>query len=50
MKLYTPVEAVLKNECNYVTDDVDLKKWVIISKAQNCDTESISLFIGNPVS
>jgi adenine-specific DNA-methyltransferase len=38
MKLYATVEAVLKNEPNYVTDDGDLKKWVIISKAQNCDT------------
>ena len=50
MKLYTTVEAALKDERNYETDDGDLKKWVIISKAQNCDTESISLFIGNPVS
>ena len=47
MKLYTTVEAVLKNEPNYVTDDGDLKKWVIISKAQNCDTELISLLLEN---
>lgn len=45
MKLYATVEAVLKNEPNYVTDDGDLKKWVIISKAQNCDAELISLLL-----
>lgn len=48
MKLYATVEAVLKNEPNFVTDDGDLKKWVIISKAQNCDTELISLLLENP--
>ncbi|MDI6048750.1 site-specific DNA-methyltransferase [Flavobacterium sp. XS2P24] len=48
MKLYAAVEALLKNEPNYVTDDGDLKKWVIISKAQNCDTELISLLLENP--
>ena len=48
MKLYTTVEALLKNEPNYVTDDGDLKKWVVISKAQNCDTELISLLLENP--
>ncbi|RTZ01672.1 site-specific DNA-methyltransferase [Flavobacterium sp. RSP49] len=47
MKLYATVEAVLKKEPNYVTDDGDLKKWVIISKAQNCDTELISLLLEN---
>jgi adenine-specific DNA-methyltransferase len=48
MKLYATVEAVLKNEPNFVTDDGDLKKWVIISKAQNCDAELISLLLENP--
>ena len=48
MKLYATVEALLKNEPNFVTDDGDLKKWVIISKAQNCDTELISLLLENP--
>ncbi|TRX42228.1 DNA methyltransferase [Flavobacterium restrictum] len=48
MKLYATVEAVLKNEPNYVTDDGDLKKWVIISKAQNCDAELISILLENP--
>ncbi|MFV8332352.1 DNA methyltransferase [Flavobacterium sp. GSP14] len=47
MKLYATVEAVLKKEPNYVTDDGDLKKWVIISKAQNCDTELISILLEN---
>ncbi|TWI02160.1 adenine-specific DNA-methyltransferase [Flavobacterium tiangeerense] len=48
MKLYATVESLLKNEPNFVTDDGDLKKWVIISKAQNCDTELISLLLENP--
>lgn len=48
MKLYATVEALLKNEPNFVTDDGDLKKWVIISKAQNCDTELISLLLESP--
>lgn len=48
MKLYTTIEALLKNEPNYVADDGDLKKWVIISKAQNYDAALISLLLENP--
>ncbi len=48
MKLYTTIEALLKNEPNYVTDDGDLKKWVIISKAQNYDAALISLLLESP--
>ena len=48
MKLYSTIEALLKNEPNYVTDDGDLKKWVIISKAQNYDAALISLLLESP--
>ena len=48
MKLYSTIEALLKKEPNYVTDDGDLKKWVIISKAQNYDAALISLLLENP--
>ena len=48
MKLYSTIEALLKKEPNYVTDDGDLKKWVIISKAQNYDAALISLLLESP--
>lgn len=48
MKIYTLLETILKSEPNYVTDEGDLKKWVVISKAQNHDTELISLLLENP--
>jgi adenine-specific DNA-methyltransferase len=47
MKLYTTLEAVLKTEPNYVTDDGNLKKWVVINKAQNYDAELLSLLLEN---
>lgn len=48
MKLYTSLETVLKTEPNYVTDNGELKKWVILSKAQNFDEELIELLLGEP--
>ncbi len=47
MKLYTTLETVLKTEPNYVTDDGNLKKWVVINKAQNYDAELLSLLLEN---
>ena len=37
MKLYESLEKQLKKEPNYVTDSGELKKWVVINKAQNYD-------------
>lgn len=47
MKIYSALEKVLQTEPNYVTDDGELKKWVIINKAQNFDEELISLLLEN---
>ncbi len=45
MKLYQIVEQQLKKEPNYVTDNGELKKWVVINKAQNFDQELIELLL-----
>ncbi len=45
MKLYETLEKQLKKEPNYVTDNGELKKWVVINKAQNYDAEIISLLL-----
>ena len=47
MKLYETLEKVLKKEPNYVTDRGDLKKWVVINKAQNYDPELIELLLSD---
>ena len=45
MKLYETLEKQLKKEPNYITDNGDLKKWVVINKAQNYDAELIGLLL-----
>jgi adenine-specific DNA-methyltransferase len=45
MKLYKTLEKQLKKEPNYVTDNGELKKWVVINKAQNFDVELIGLLL-----
>jgi len=45
MKLYETLEKQLKKEPNYVTDNGELKKWVVINKAQNYDAELIGLLL-----
>jgi len=45
MKLYETIEKQLKKEPNYVTDKGELKKWVVINKAQNYDAELIGLLL-----
>lgn len=35
MKLYEILEHQLKKEPNFVTDNGELKKWVVQNKAQN---------------
>ncbi len=47
MKLYTILEQHLKKEPNFVTDDGELKKWVVLGKAQNFDEELIGLLLDN---
>ena len=47
MKLYQTLEFQLKKEPNYVSDNGELKKWVVISKAQNFDEELIALLLEN---
>lgn len=45
MKIYEILEKQLIKEPNYVTDNGELKKWVVINKAQNFDTELIGLLL-----
>jgi len=47
MKLYNTLEQQLKKEPNFVTDNGELKKWVVLSKAQNFDEELIGLLLEN---
>ena len=45
MKLYEILESQLKSENNFVTDNGELKKWVVINKAQNYDADLIALLL-----
>lgn len=45
MKLYETLENTLKKEPNFVTDNGEIKKWVVINKAQNFDEELIGLLL-----
>jgi len=47
MKLYTTLEQQLKKEPNFVTDNGELKKWVVLNKAQHFDEELIGLLLDN---
>lgn len=47
MKLYTTLEQQLKKEPNFVTDNGELKKWVVLNKAQNFDEELIGMLLDN---
>jgi adenine-specific DNA-methyltransferase len=47
MKLYEILEQQLKKEPNFVTDNGELKKWVVLSKARNFDEELIGLLLDN---
>lgn len=49
MELYNTLEKTLKKEPNFTTDNGDLKKWVIINKAQNFDEELIELLLDEPI-
>jgi len=45
MKLYDTLEKQLKKENNFVTDNGELKKWVVINKAQSFDAGLIELLL-----
>lgn len=45
MKLFETLEKQLKKENNFVTDNGELKKWVVINKAQNFDAGLIELLL-----
>jgi adenine-specific DNA-methyltransferase len=47
MKLYEALEKQLKKENNFLTDNGELKKWVVINKAQNFDADLIGLLLEN---
>ena len=47
MKLYETLEKQLKKENNFITDNGELKKWVVINKAQNFDAGVIELLLEN---
>jgi adenine-specific DNA-methyltransferase len=47
MKLYEILEKQLKKEPNFVSDNGELKKWVVLNKAQNFDPELIELLLGD---
>ncbi len=47
MKLYQILEQQLKKEPNFTTDNGELKKWVVINKAQNFDEELLELLLTN---
>ena len=49
MKFFETLENTLKKEPNFVTDNGELKKWVVIRKAQNFDAELIELLLENEV-
>ncbi|WP_157837479.1 hypothetical protein [Chryseobacterium sp. P1-3] len=38
----------LKKEPNYVSDNGEIKKWVVLNKAQNFDEELIGLLLDDP--
>ncbi len=45
MQLYEILIKQLKKEINFVTDDGELKKWVVIDKARNFDEDLIELLL-----
>lgn len=48
MKLYQTLENQFRKEPNYISDNGEIKKWVVLSKAQNFDTELIELLLDDP--
>ncbi len=49
MELYETLEKQLKKQSEFVSDEGELKKWVVISKAQNFDEKLVELLLDNKV-
>lgn len=47
MKIYETLTTQLKKENNYVSDNGELKKWVVADKARNYDSELLALLLEN---
>ena len=47
MKLYQVLEHQLKKEPDFVSEAGELKKWVVLDKAQNFDETLIALLLQN---
>lgn len=47
MKLYETLCSQLKKENNFVSDNGELKKWVIADKARNYDADLLALLLEN---
>ena len=47
MKLFETLEKQLKKENNFVTEDGELKKWVVLNKVQKFDAKLIELLLDN---
>ena len=45
MKLYNLLENTLKKEPNFVTDNGELKKWVVLNKAKQYDKDVLKLLL-----
>ena len=48
MELKQLLENTLKKEPNFLTDEGEIKKWVVINKAQNFDETLIGLLLSEP--
>jgi len=48
MTLHDTLETALKRDPDFVTGEGELKKWVVINKAQNCDARLIELLLAEP--
>lgn len=47
MNLFNLLETQLTKEINFTTDEGELKKWVVLNKAQNFDERLIELLLDN---
>lgn len=47
MKLYNLLEETLKIEPNYIADNGELKKWVVLNKAKKYDKNILKLLLSN---
>ena len=47
MKIFETLVDQLKQENNFVSDNGEVKKWVVLDKARNFDEELIGLLLDN---